>query len=374
MHRSVILLPPTRRALVLTTLAALCLAFPADLCAAAPLPYTGVNLAGGEFGSVGPGQPPVYNKGYVYPTAEEFDYFAGKGMNLFRIPFHWEVLQPEPKKPLSPVELKRLRDVVKLATSRKLTVILDPHNYARYYGKVVGGPEVGQDVFADFWGRMAREFKGDSRVWFGLVNEPNGMPTGRWLRAANAAIAAIRDAGATNLILVPGNAYSGAHSWTANWYGEPNSQWMTQVKDPRGNYLIEVHQYLDSDSSGTHVQEVVSPTIGSERLKGFTEWARRNHVRALLGEFAVPATEQGRQALTDMLSAMERDRDVWMGFTWWAAGAWWGDYPFSLEPSKGQDRPQMGYLAPFLQKRRPVLERRTSPRQRPASAGPSPDR
>lgn len=313
-----------------------------------PLPYTGVNLAGGEFFNPQEVPNPVYGKNFIYPTEAEFEYFASKGMNVFRIPFHWETLQPKAKGPFRKAEIERLRGVVKQATRRGLVVILDPHNYARYYGKVVGGPEVGNDAFADFWSRLAREFRGDSRVWFGLVNEPHGMPTEQWLKAANAAIAAIRKAGAKNLLLIPGNAWSGAHSWTADWYGGANGFWMLKIKDPQDHYLFEVHQYLDKDSSGTKA-EVVSPTIGSERLKSFVEWCRKHNKRAFLGEFAVPATEEGRAALHDMLRSMERDRDVWVGFTWWAAGAWWGDYMFSIHPKEGKDRPQMEFLRPHLQ-------------------------
>jgi len=103
----------------------------------------------------------------------------------------------------------------------------------------------------------------------------------------------------------------------------------------------------------------VSATIGSERLRAFTRWCREHRKRAFLGEFAAPCgsadprargQDLGRQAVGDLLSAMERDRDVWVGFTWWAAGAWWGDYMFSLEPRNGEDRPQLAYLRRHLQK------------------------
>ena len=80
---------------------------------------------------------------------------------------------------------------------------------------------------------------------------PHDMPTEQWLGAANAAIAAIRKAGAHNLILVPGNSWTGAHSWLDDWYGGPNGVWMLKVRDPQDHYAFEVHQYLDADSSGT---------------------------------------------------------------------------------------------------------------------------
>lgn len=310
---------------------------------AQPLPFAGTNLSGGEFGDVKPGKAPVYGKDFVYPNQTEFDYFAAKGMNVIRLPFRWEVLQPTPKTPLVPVEEQRLKDVVAAATKKGLVVILDPHNYARYYGKVIGGPDVSDADFADFWGRLAGDFKGNPRVWFGLMNEPHDMPTPQWFDAANAAVAAIRKAGAKNLILVPGNGWSGAHSWV-----DSGNDLLLQIKDPAHHYAFEAHQYLDSDHSGSH-PEAVSATVGSERLRAFTDWCRKNHQRAFLGEFGVGASDTGKAAIGDMLTYMENNRAVWIGYTWWSAGPWWGNYMFTIEPDKGVDRPQMAYLQPHLQ-------------------------
>jgi endoglucanase len=340
---------PSRHVLSALLVGALCVGAlgAAPRAAAQPLPYTGANLAGGEFYDPGKVPEPRYGTNFVYPTPEQFAYFAGKGMNTFRLCFLWETLQPAAGGAFREAEVERLKAVVGSATGQGLTVILDPHNYARHLGKVIGGPQVSFEDFAGFWARLAREFASDERVWFGLMNEPNGLPTEQWLGAANAAIAAIRAAGARNLILVPGNAYTGAHSWLADWYGGANGSWMLGVVDPLDNHAYEVHQYLDGDSSGS-TPNVAGPTVGSERLAAFTGWCREHGKRAFLGEFAAPATDLGQQATEDMLAAMERDRDVWLGFTWWAAGAWWGDYVFSLEPRDGQDRPQLTTLLPHL--------------------------
>jgi len=319
------------------------------LCASAggePLPFGGVNIAGGEFYKPREGFRPVYAKDYVYPTQSEIEYFAGKGMNVFRYQFLWETLQHEAKAPLDQPDLQRLRASVEYATSRKLVVLLDPHNYARYYGKVVGGSEVGFEDFADFWRRLSREFQANAYVWFGLVNEPHDMPTQQWVDAANAAIAAIRSTGAKNLILVPGNFWTGAQSWAGK--GEQsNGRLILGIKDPLNYWAIEVHQYLDADCSGRH-RSVVSATIGSERLKGFVEWCRQHRMRAVLGEFAAPIAPNAEEALQDMLQSMERDNDVWLGWAWWAAGARWGDYMFTIEPNNGEDRPQMAWLRQHL--------------------------
>lgn len=308
---------------------------------------TGVNMAGGDFVHSKPGDKPIYGQKFTYHSDAEIEYFAKKGMNVFRVPFKWAVLQNELRKPLDQEQIGHLKKAVKMVTSRKLVAILDPHDYARYYDKLIGSPEVPYEAFADFWSKLAAEFKDDPYVWFGLMNEPHDMPTKQWFTAADAAVQAIRSAGATNLILVPGNHWTGAHSWL-NAGAESNAtNILGSIHDPLNYWAIDVHQYLDQDSSGTK-PVVVSPTIGADRLKRFVAWARENKVRGFLGEFGVAGSPEGQAAITNMLKAMEADRDVWLGWTWWAAGPWWGDYMFSIEPKDGKDKPQMAWLEPFL--------------------------
>jgi len=45
---------------------------------------------------------------------------------------------------------------------------------------------------------------------------------------------------------------------------------------------------------------------------------------------------------------MESNSDVWQGWTWWAAGPWWGNYMYSLEPTANGDAPQMAWLKPHF--------------------------
>lgn len=316
----------------------------ADRGSVKPLAFTGVNLSGGEFGDPKPGTKSVYGRNYIYPSPAEMDYFRGKGVNIIRFPFHWADLQPALNRPLDPAVLGRIKEVVKEAGKRGQVVLLDPHDYARYDGKLVGSPDVPDTAFADFWGQVAAQFKDNPRVWFGLMNEPHDLPATQWLGSANAAIAAIRTAGASNLVLVPGTAWTGAHSWVSSG----NAAAMLGVRDPANHFIFEVHQYLDADSSGMN-SEAVSTTIGSERLREFTEWCRRHHRRGFLGEFGAADNPAALATTDDMLRYMEANRDVWVGYAWWAAGPWWGEYMFTLEPKDGKNRPQMATLRPHLQ-------------------------
>jgi endoglucanase len=49
-----------------------------------------------------------------------------------------------------------------------------------------------------------------------------------------------------------------------------------------------------------------------------------------------------------MLQYMQTNNNVWIGWTWWAAGPWWDEYMYTLEPKAGADRPQMSWLTPYL--------------------------
>lgn len=309
------------------------------------LRWRGVNLSGAEYNSTA--LPGRYGYQYFYPSATAVDYFQAKGMNLIRLPFLWERVQPTLYGPLDQTELQRLVTFVNGATAKGLTVLIDPHNYGRYRQQVVGSSGVPHTAFGDFWYRLAVTFKSNPKVLFGLMNEPYGMTTENWVGAANEAIRRIRLAGATNTIAVPGNAWSGAYSWTANFYGTPNAQAMLQVVDSGNNLVFEVHQYLDTDSSGT-TTTCVSPTIGAQRLQVFTDWLRANGRRGLLGEFGAANTDVCKQALNGMLSFMQTNSDVWVGWTYWLAGAWSSNDPFSVQPVNGVDRPQMQVLQPYL--------------------------
>ena len=310
------------------------------------VPFRGINLAGAEFGSALPGS---FGKDYTFPTRTEVDYYMGKGMNTFRVGFKWERLQPAARAAFDGAYYDRLHGIVSYATSKGASVILNPHNFARYYGDTVGSSKVPDSTFADLWRRLAERYKGNSKVLFNLVNEPHDINTEQWVGAANAAIAAIRQAGATNLIVVPGNGWTGAHSWNSTYYGTPNSKAMLKITDPKDNIVFEVHQYMDSDSSGGS-GNCVSTTIGRERLEGFVKWLRDNKKKGFLGEFAGGNNGTCNTAVKNMLDYVHGASDVMIGWTWWAGGPWWGEYKFTLHPKNGSDRPQMALLTPYLEK------------------------
>ncbi len=294
------------------------------------LALRGVSLAGAEFGARMPG---THGKDYVYPGAADINAVARLGFNSVRLPFRWERLVPELSAAFNGNEWRRLAETINLAEGAGLRVVLDVHNYA---GRKVaadgfsaehkiGSRLVPAATFVDFWGVLAARCKAWPNLVLGLMNEPFGIEPEAWLSIANGAIARMRSTGSRHLVLVPGVAYTGAHSWHAS-----GNMAMAGIRDPRDNFAIEVHQYLDADSSGTRA-DVVSATVGPKRIAAFQDWARGRGLRAYLGEFGAGSDELGRAAVINLVAELERNRDVWIGWAAWGAGPWWPrDYIFRI--------------------------------------------
>ena len=191
---------------------------------------------------------------------------------------------------------------------------------------------------------MAEIFKSDPRVLFGLMNEPQQRDAEAWVGIEQLALDAIRRTGARNLVLASGIGWDGAHD-----FATVNGAAFGHLHDPARHIVVEVHQYFDRDSSGTH-DDCTSPDAAVARLAGFTTWARAAHRHAVLGEFGVSRKPECLAVLNSVMSFLAANGDVWRGWTYWAAGPLWGNYMFTLEPDHGSDRPQMRVLAPFLRR------------------------
>jgi endoglucanase len=348
---------PLRPALWLAAITSVSVLAPPKAVSAVDRPFlTGVNLAGAGFGSeriVKGGGRGRHGIDYVYPV-EPFapgytspSYFVSNGMNAFRLSFLWERLQPKLGSPLDNGESARLVEATDQLLKLGAWVVIDLHNYARYEDTLIGSDAVKIADFADVWGRIAQLFKGKDRVLLGLMNEPHDMSTETWVSAANAAIGAIRAAGASNLILVPGNAWSSAAKWYDSSYGKPNAEALLDISDPLDKVVFEAHLYLDGNSSGTS-DTCVSKTIGVERLQPFARWLGEHRKLGFIGEFGAGRSDVCLAALAAMSDSMHSRPDIYLGWTYWAAGPWWpNDYFTLIEPRSG-DAPQMLALRPYL--------------------------
>jgi len=327
-------------------------------------PFRGTNAAGGDvvWGQANTDNPTV-NQDYLFVSNQDIDYLASKKIGFIRLLVSWETLQPVLNQPLSTgVYAQTLQARVSYATSKGMNVLIEPHggadtNFARYKGNLVGTTAVPNSAFADFWTRMAVVYKANTHVMYGLSNEPHDMSTVQWFSAAQAAITGIRSTGSAQMIFVPGNGWTSASAWT-----DPNvdtaatkvanSTAFLALVDPAKNLVVSVHMYLDANGSGGSTN-VVSATIGVERLTAVTNWAKANGVRVHLSEIAASsANALAATAVKNLFDYIQANNTTVIGWSWWAYGppSWWGTYQFTLCPKTPYtvDDPKMAWLAPYL--------------------------
>lgn len=160
------------------------------------------------------------------------------------------------------------------------------------------------------------------------------MPTSLILENDQAMINAIRQAGAQQLILVPGNGFTGAQRWlnvTCSQNCTPNADVLTAIRDPMNNFAFDMHLYFDNDTSGTHEECTnAAPT----NLAPVLGWLQQHNYTAFLSEFGAGSNANCFQTVNNTLDFMERNPQF-IGWTYWAAGPLWGDYFLSVEPGEG---------------------------------------
>jgi endoglucanase len=228
-------------------------------------------------------------------------------------------------------------------------VILDAHNYMRYNdpskqpfsGSVIGNTSDTKAAttknIADFWAELSRRFIINTNVIFGIMNEPHDMPTSLVLKNNQAMIDAIRSAGAQQLILVPGNGFSGAQRWLNSTCQDttlectPNADALTAIADPLDNFAFDMHLYFDNDTSGTHEECTLN---APSNLFPVTKWLQENNYTAILSEFGAGSNPTCFETLGNTIAHLD-DSGVFIGWTYWSAGPLWGEYFLSIEPDEG---------------------------------------
>ncbi|MEY2631834.1 MAG: hypothetical protein RIR00_488, partial [Pseudomonadota bacterium] len=262
-----------------------------------------------------------------------------------RLPFRWERLQHQALAPLVPADVEQLQRVIGWAKELNLCILLDMHNYGTYFGQPLGSPEVPASAFIDVWLRLLKAFPDATTTAFGLMNEPAAIPAATWLEIAQQSVLALRQAGSGHLLMVASGRWSGAHEWAKNIDGVSAASQFRTFHDPRQNLVIELHQYADANHSGTG-----SSCVAASRMQAIMAplalWSRQEKKRFFLGEFGANTSPACMAAMATLLDAMQ-DRSVWLGWTYWSAGPWWGAYPYSIAPAE-QEAPQLTLLRRHL--------------------------
>ncbi|KAL5352554.1 hypothetical protein ACLOAV_002502 [Pseudogymnoascus australis] len=236
--------------------------------------------------------------------------------NIFRLPAGWQFL-----------------------TNNQGADSLDDTNFGKYDALVQGCLATGAHCVLDggpadddlvrFWTALATKYANEDHIIFGIMNEPHDMPDlTTWVATVQAVVSAIRSAGATSqLILLPGDNFTSAADFIANG----SLAALSGVTNPDGSttgLIFDIHKYLDSDNSGTHVE---CESDGIEAAYAPLADALRDGARqALLSETGGGNVDSCLRDVCAQNRYLDENADVYLGYVGWAAGAFWDDYELTL--------------------------------------------
>ncbi len=318
--------------------------------ASAPRPEKvyGVNRSGAEFGPQK--LPGVEGKDYIYPTDTEIlTSFSSKGLTVVRLPFLWERLQAKKFGELNQSGVTALAAFLDSAATANTKVILDLHNYGRYYHTPL--QEEDNAALADVWVKLLTALKQKPALWGAeLMNEPHDLPGGStaWKNIMQTTVTEIRKVDTKTTLLIPG------YSWQSAYFWQDNNRDLL-IADPAGKLLYAAHIYFDKDFTGTYASKVTSAaTLGTERILPFLQWLKTHKVRGILTEYGAPSADpQALAIMRNMLDTVDNNDEL-VGAIYWSSGPWWGDYPLSIEPEEGKQKPQMDIVLNFPSRANPA--------------------
>ncbi|KAF3916658.1 Endoglucanase [Dactylellina cionopaga] len=203
--------------------------------------------------------------------------------NIFRLPTGWQyLLNNNLGGTLDSTNFGKYDTLIQGCLSLGALCIVDIHNYARWNGGIIGQGGPSDDQFVNLWTQLAKKYASQSRVVFGVMNEPHDININTWAATVQKVVTAIRNAGATSqIILLPGNGWTSAGEFVSNGSGALLNQ-ITNPDGTKNNLVFDVHKYLDSDNSGTHV-ECVTNNIDAA-FQPLATWLRSVGRQAFLSE------------------------------------------------------------------------------------------
>ncbi|KAG0147470.1 hypothetical protein CROQUDRAFT_61622 [Cronartium quercuum f. sp. fusiforme G11] len=299
----------------------------------------GVNMAGLEFGIWTNGEK--NGNPSVQPPIDQIQHFVPEGVNLFRFPFGWQYLQPIIKGALDPTQLATLDKYVNATIEKRSFAVIDLHNYGRRDGKIVGQSDLGADALVDLWTKLALHYKNRRHVIFGVMNEPHDLESKSWISVVQQVVTAIRNAGAHNYILMPGNNWSHLKTFAEDYNGG-----MSSIKNPSGStkgLIFEIHQYFDSDGSGT-TKECNQDHLNE--LTSVVTLLKKDDRQALITEMGGGNTKSCADVITKFVTEVDKNYPTIAGSAIWSAGAISPDSPLIVTIKVGNTwQDQMNFNA-----------------------------
>lgn len=273
--------------------------------AAAKVQYGGINIAGFDFGMVTSGtqdQSQIIDMSSSGVT--QMRHFVNDDkFNIFRLPTGWQYLVADNLGgALNSNNFGKYDQLVQGCLSLGATCIIDIHNYARWNSQIIaqGGPS--DDQFVSLWTQLATKYKDQSRVMFGIMNEPHDLAISTWAATVQKVVTAIRNTGANSqVILLPGTDYTNAANFVDNGSGAALDA-ITNPDGSKANLVFDVHKYLDTDNSGSHVECVRD---NCEAFNSLATWLRSVGRKAILTETGGGNVQSCATYLCQQLTCLE---------------------------------------------------------------------
>ena len=256
------------------------------------------------------------------------------GLNTFRLPVGWQYLvNNNLGGTLDSTNFAAYDSLMQSCLKVAELCIIDLHNYARWNGNIVGqsSGSVTDAQLSSLWSQLATKYAASPKVAFGIMNEPHDLQSvTTWATTVQASVSAIRKAGATsNIILLPGNDWTHASSSVSDGSAAALAK-ITNLDGTTKNLIFDVHQYLDSDGSGT---STTCTTNNVETFKTFGAWLRQAGRQAMVTETGGSSDSTCLTNVCQQLQTLMDYSDVYLGWTGWGAGMFATSYALSEVPS-----------------------------------------
>lgn len=254
------------------------------------------------------------------------------GMNMFRLPVSWQFLaNNQPGAALDAKNLGRYDQVMQACLATGAYCMIDIHNFARWDGKIIGQGGPSDDDFAGLWRQLATKYAANDKIVFELMNEPHDLDVAAWARTCQAAVTAIRQAGATKqMILLPGTNFDSA----ATLVSSGSADALMAIRNPDGTtdgLLLDIHKYLDVDNSGTHKE---CTTDNRDAFAEVAAYLRKVGRKGLVSETGASLDGSCMTAFCAQNTLINENSDVLVGVVGWAAGSFPTSYVLSMTPNK----------------------------------------
>jgi len=247
---------------------------------------------------------------------------------------------------LRPEAIARLDETVKQITATGLVVVLDIHPEAAWV-KTSESPDAGTAEFFAFWKSFAAHFAGTDpeKVYFEVMNEPNGVDLYRWAGEQAKAVAIIRSQAPRHTIIVGGGNWDGIsglealeplrdndivytfHDYNPMTFTHQGATWAGDaVKPLHGvpypstpeNVAALVAELPDGAAKkdlAWYGQQRWNITTMEKEIAVAVDWAKERHVPLWCGEFGVfidhSKPEDRDRWIADMRKTLEKDGIGW---------------------------------------------------------------